>query len=132
MSSFLLLNFCLDLLFKLAKFGDLTHWLSSLDSKTLLLLIWKILFVVFVLGDQELAGEQESQDTPFEQGKPQYSGHEALKLLFAKLMPFFGFCSHVWLIFKQVEFELPCYAMLLLNSMLFSTCYHSTQLIMFM
>lgn len=48
--------------------------------------------MLFVLGDQELAGEQEFKDTPFDQGKPQYSGHEELGLFFAK------FDAFIWIL----------------------------------
>ena len=42
-------------------------------------------FYSFAEGDQELARDQEFQDTPLDQGKPQYSGHEELELEFDHL-----------------------------------------------
>jgi len=40
---------------------------------------------LFAEGDQELARDQEFQDTPFDQGKPQYSGHGELELYLVHL-----------------------------------------------
>ena len=42
---------------------------------------------LFAEGDQELARDQEFQDTPLDQGKPQYSGEE-LELPFEDLEHF--------------------------------------------
>ena len=46
-------------------------------------LLWH--FYLFAEGDQELARDQEFQDTPLDQGKPQYSGHEEFELQFDHL-----------------------------------------------
>ena len=40
---------------------------------------------LFAEGDQELARDQEFQDTPLDHGKPQHSGHEELELPFDHL-----------------------------------------------
>ena len=44
-------------------------------------------FYLFAEVDQELARDQEFQDTPLDQGKPQYSGHEDLELVLVHLKP---------------------------------------------
>ena len=50
-----------------------------------LILLWHL--YLFAEGDQELARDQEFEDTPFDQGKRQYSGHEELELEFDHLKP---------------------------------------------